>query len=140
MKQNYNQNYGRCGIAAILGQIHDCVRSNRFTVSVNDSREENRRFIYEYNLTHAKIAELLLAIDVADFCHSLRNIKPGYEHETLYVFCPQVQLYNLTGNRERVDVYTKFNLITTAGGNRVVVISLHPRNKPINYCFPRLKG
>ena len=69
------------------------------------------------------------------FCHSLQNIKTGYEHEVLYVFCPQVKLFNFDGIEKLVDIYTKFNLIESENRKRVIVISFHKRNKPIDYLF-----
>lgn len=70
-----------------------------------------------------------------DFCHSLQNVNPGFEHEILYVFAPQVQLFNADGEEEIVDVYTKFNVIDMPNGSRTVVISFHKLNKPIDYLF-----
>ena len=66
---------------------------------------------------------------------SLQNTKIGFEHEVLYVFVPQVQLFNSDGEEETVDVYTKFNIIDLPSGSRAVVISFHKRNKPIDYLF-----
>jgi len=76
-----------------------------------------------------------LQIVPGDFCHTLKNTKLGFEHEVLFVFCPQVILFNFEGNEEVIDVYTKFNIIEHNQGKRVVVISFHKRNKPINYLF-----
>ena len=76
-----------------------------------------------------------MQIEVEDFCHSLQNTKPGFEFEVLYVFVPQVQLFNADGEEEIVDVYTKFNIIDLASGSRAVVISFHKKNKPIDYLF-----
>jgi len=53
----------------------------------------------------------------------------------LYVFCPQVMLFNFSDEEELVGVYTKFNIIDVASGKRLVVISFHKRNKPIDYLF-----
>ena len=76
-----------------------------------------------------------MQIKVEDFCHTLQNTKPGYEYEVLYVFVPQIELYNADGEEETVDIYTKFNVIDLPAGNRTVVISFHRRNKPIDYLF-----
>jgi len=65
----------------------------------------------------------------------LQNIKIGFEYEVLYVFVPQVQLFNADGVEETVDVYTKFNVIDMSNGSRTVVISFHKLNKPIDYLF-----
>jgi len=83
-----------------------------------------------------KQKEILLGLRTEDFCHTLQNIKKGFEHELLYVFCPRVKLYNFDDiTEELVDIYIKFNLIESDNGNRVIVVSFHKRNKPINYMF-----
>jgi hypothetical protein len=76
-----------------------------------------------------------LKIAPEDFCHTLQNTNLGFEHEVLYVFCPRVMLFNFEDNEELVDIYIKFNIIDLNGGKRVVVISFHKRNKPIDYLF-----
>ena len=44
-----------------------------------------------------------MQIETDDFCHSLQNTKIGYEYEVLYVFVPQIQLFNAEGEEETVD-------------------------------------
>jgi hypothetical protein len=135
MNQHYNQNYTREQIDVILAMIQDCIRESRFIISKNENRQENIDFINEYNLNSGRQKEILLKINTEDFCHSLQNTKIGFEYEVLYVFCPQVMLFNFDGIEEPVDIYTKFNLIDSESGKRVVVISFHKRNKPIDYLF-----
>ncbi|HHY05754.1 MAG TPA: hypothetical protein GX532_02095 [Clostridia bacterium] len=133
MNQHYNQNYSREQIAEILAMIQDCVREGRFIISKNENRQENIDFINEYNLSSRRQKEILLKIEAEDFCHSLQNTKLGFEQEMLYVFCPQVMLFNFDGIEELVDIYTKFNLIDSDSRKRVVVLSFHKRNKLIDY-------
>ncbi len=135
MKRHYNQNYTYKQIDAILSIIQDCVREGRFIISVNENRQENRDFINEYNLSSKMQKEILLKIKTEDFCHILHNTKTGFEHELLYVFCPQVMLFDFNYKEELVDIYIKFNLIDNENGTRVVVISFHKRNKLIDYLF-----
>lgn len=135
MNPHYNQNYTREQVNAILDKIKKCVRNNNFTISGNINRQENIDFVNEYNIRSDKQISILLQIQSNDFCHSLQNTKIGYEHEVLYVFVPQVQLFNAAGEEEKVDVYTKFNVIDLPRGSRTVVISFHRRNKPIDYLF-----
>jgi hypothetical protein len=97
----------------------------------------NNAFVARFNLNSEKIKKLLLNIQVEDFCHSIQNKKLGYEHEILYVFCPKVELVDIWANESTVDVYTKFNIVQYNSTSRTVVISLHERNKPIDYCFSR---
>lgn len=135
MNPHYNQNYTREEIDAVLAKIKSCVAKNRYTISLNENRQENIDFIYEYNLRSNKQKSILMQIETEDFCHSLQNTKIGYEYEVLYVFVPQIQLFNADGEEEIVDVYTKFNVIDLPSGSRTVVISFHKRNKPIRYLF-----
>ena len=135
MNPHYNQNYTRVEIDAILAKIKVCIESGRYIISQNEKRQENIDFINEYNIRSDKQKSILMKIETDDFCHSLQNTKTGYEYEVLYVFIPQVQLFNADGEEETVDIYTKFNLIDLPSGSRTVVISFHKRNKPIEYLF-----
>lgn len=135
MSQHYNQNYTKEKVKAILQRIQDCVRGGKYTIAKNENRQENLGFIREYNLTSEKLRHILLQIESEDFCHSLQNTNIGYEYETLYVFCPQVTLFNLDNEEKLIDIYTKFNIIDMERDNRVVVISFHERNKPMSYLF-----
>jgi hypothetical protein len=135
MSQYYNQDYTKEEISAVLQKIQECVSSGKYSVAQNENREENVALIREYNLTSDKQRRILMQIGVDDFCHSLQNIKPGFEHEVLYVFCTQVTLFNIADEEKQLDLYTKFNIIDLAMGSRVVVISFHERNKPIDYLF-----
>lgn len=135
MNPYYNQNYTREEIKAVLGRVKSCVERGRYTISLNENRQENIDFINEYNIRSDRQRSILMQMNPEDFCHSLQNTKPGFEYEVLYVFVPQVQLFNADGEEETVDVYIKVNLIDLPSGTRTVVISFHKRNKPIDYLF-----
>lgn len=135
MNPHYNQNYTREEIDTILAKIKVCVEKDRYIISQNENRQENIDFINEYNIRSDKQKSILMKIETDDFCHSLQNTKIGYEYEILYVFVPQVELFNADGEEELVDIYTKFNIIDLPSGARTVVISFHKRNKPIHYLF-----
>lgn len=135
MNSHYNQNYSKQEIDEILDKIKNCVYNNRYTISLNENRQENIDFINEYNIYSNKQKKILLQLKVEDFCHSLQNTKPGYEYEVLYVFVPQVNLFNAEGVEEKVDIYIKINIIDMSNGSRTIVISFHKRNKAITYLF-----
>jgi hypothetical protein len=135
MNPYYNQNYTREQIDAILDKIKDCMVTNKYTIALNENRQENVDFINEYNIRSDKQKSILLQLRTEDFCHTLLNTKIGFEYEVLYVFVPQVQLFNADGGEETVDIYTKFNVIDMSNGSRTVVISFHKLNKPIDYLF-----
>lgn len=135
MSEHYNQNYTREEVEVILNKIQNCVNDDQYIISQNENRKENTEFINEYRLDKKKQKEILLSIKVDDFCHSLNNINPGYEHEILYVFCPQRTLFDVFGEEEFVDIYTKFNIIEYRINKKVITVSFHRRNKPIDYLF-----
>lgn len=135
MSEHHNRNYSREEIKKALAIIQDCIREDRFIMSKNKNRQENIDFINDYNLNSKKQKKILLDIEIEDFCYSLQNTNIGYEQEVLYVFCPQVKLFNFDGIEELIDIYIKFNLIDKNNGKLTIVISFHKRNKPISYLF-----
>lgn len=135
MNPYYNQKYTREHIDAFLDKIKECVVNNKYTIALNENRQENLNFISEYNIRSDKQKSILLQLRTEDFCHTLKNIKIGFEYEVLYVFVLQVKLFNSDGEEETVDIYTKFNVIDMANGSRTVVISFHKPNKAVDYLF-----
>ena len=135
MNPNYNQNYTKEDIENILCIIKKCIECNKYTISFNQNRRENIAFVNDYNIRSDKQKRILLNIKVDDFCHSLQNTNVGYEQEVLYVFVPQVSLFNIEDIEEVVDIYTKFNIIDYGDTSRTIVISFHKCNKEIDYAF-----
>lgn len=135
MHSYYNQNYTKKEISTILKSIKNCIKNNRYTIALNENRLENISFINEYNIRSNIQKSILLKLKINDFCHTLQNSKIGREYETLYVFVPQISLFNYNGIKKNIDIYIKINFIDTISINRVVVISFHKRNKPIKYLF-----
>ena len=135
MNEYYNLNYSEQEIDFILRKIKEYINENNFIISQNKKREENIRFIKEYNLTVSRQKKLLLSIVTKEFCHSLQNTNIGFEYETLYVFCPQRTLFDAFGEEALVEIYIKFNIIEYENNKQVVTISFHKRNKPVDYLF-----
>lgn len=135
VNSNYNVNYTKEQIEVILDIIKKCVKDDNYTISQNERRQENIELITNYNLNRQKQKEILMKIQSEDFCYSLQNDHIKYQHEVLYVFCPQVMLYNLDDKEEQVDIYAKFNIIDINNLKKVIVISFHKRNNPIKYLF-----
>jgi len=71
MNSHYNQNYSKQEIDEILDKVKNCVYNNRYTISLNENRQENIDFINEYNIYSNKQKKILLQLKVEDFCHSL---------------------------------------------------------------------
>lgn len=113
--------------------VKNNVQKNMYTISMNRNRKENREFIDEYNIRNDKQKQILLNLKVTDFCYSVRNHKEGYEHEILYVFAPQVELYDSENIKSAIDIYIKINILNTNNG--IIIISFHKMNKPIERLF-----
>lgn len=60
MNSYYNQNYTREEIENVLNKIKGCVGEDRYTISLNENRQENIDFISEYNIRSHKQREILL--------------------------------------------------------------------------------
>ena len=135
MNPYYNRDYEWGEVDKILSKIKACIEKESYYVSLNEKRKENISFINTYNIRKNKQKSILMQIEVDDFCYSLRNKKNGYENEVLYVFVPQVSLFNSDDDEECVSIYTKFNILDQPSGNFVVVISFHKLNRPIDYLF-----
>ena len=124
-----NQYYTREVIDVILARIKSCIQNNRYTISLNENRRENIDFINEYNLCSDRQRSIFMQIEIDDFCYSVQNTEMGYEHEVLYAFVSQVQLFNAEGTPETVDVYTKFNVIDVPFGSWVVVVAVYKSDR-----------
>ena len=85
MNPYYNQNYSKEEIDVVLNKIKSCVGSNKYTIALNENRQENIDFINEYNIRSNKQKAFYLQLKTEDFCHTLQNTKLGYEYEVLYV-------------------------------------------------------
>lgn len=115
--------------------IKDCVRENRYTISLEYNKMENIKLIEEYNINEKKRIDILFTLDYRDFCYGLQNLKDGIEQNNLYIFCVERELYNIEDKKETVDIYLKFNIICNEMEEYRLLVTLHKRNKPITYVF-----
>ena len=129
------KDYSEEQIRNLIEIIKDCVRENRYNVSLEDNKLENIQFIEEYNINEKKRINILFDLDYKDFCYGLQNLKDGVEQNNLYVFCVSRELYNIEDKKELVDIYLKFNIICNEAEEYRILVSLHKRNKPITYVF-----
>ena len=122
-------------IMNLIESIKDCVRENRYTISLEDNKLENIQFIQENNINEKKLINILFDLDYKDFCYGLQNLKEGMEQNNLYIFCKQRELYNIIGKKELIDIYLKFSMICNESEEYRMLVSMHKRNKPITYVF-----
>ena len=136
LNEHYNTDWNHGQIDTILDHLRYCILSDQFTILKGETtREENRRFIEDYNLNKSRRKELLLGIVSEDFCYSLTSTNADHFGDTLYVFCPIVTLLDPFGDEETLKVLVKFDIMETAEGRFIVVISFHKPHRPIEYLF-----
>ena len=117
-------------ILKYLKRAKIAVVQEKYNLSMN--REKNKKFSEDYNLTAKKIENIILNLEVENFCYAVDNGKEEFSHEILYVFCSREEL-NYFGKYNEVDIYIKFNLIDSAG--YLYIISFHEREKSISFLF-----
>lgn len=122
-------------ISEYLRKFRKLIINGKYTVSKNKNRRENIEFIEDYKINTRKEKEILLDLQVDDFCYAVDNVNEGFEHEILYIFCKSQEL-DYWGTLEDIDIYIKINMTETRRGDDfAIVISFHKRNKPIEYLF-----
>lgn len=129
------KNYTEEQIKNLTEIIKDSVRENKYTISLEENKNENIQFIEEYNITENKLIDILFNLEYTDFCYGIQNMKDGIELEDLYVFCPKNELHDINGMKVIVDIYIKLYILEITPNEYRIIISLHERNKPITYLF-----
>lgn len=122
-------------IKVYLKDLKSLMLEDKYTISLNDNREENRKFIEDYKIDSSREKEILLNLEFDDFCYAVNNIKPKFANEVLYVFNKEYSL-DKWGEFVSVDIYIKTNkLHTRSGEDFVIIVSFHERNMPIKFLF-----
>ena len=116
-------------IGGFLEKFKTLVKNRKFIITQNDKRMDNRQFIQKYHLNLKKQVQMLLEIQVTDFCYSIDNDKDSSER--LYVFVKEYYLDNW-GIVEKVAVYIK---IVIKIEDYTVIISFHEPHKSIKKLF-----
>ena len=122
-------NHTKEEIEEYLERIKKCVIKGKFIVPQTDNRIENPEFIEKYKLKSSKIKDMILNVDVLDFCYSVDNYNSV--NEKMYIFTKEYELYEW-GINNIVLVYIKFVL---KNNDYVVVVSFHQPNKKIKKLF-----
>lgn len=116
-------------IEEYLKQVKKFIKRGKFKVLDTAKRQENQEFIKKYRISTKKSKEMLLALDVLDFCYSADDYdKTG---ERLYIFTKEYEL-DSWGIKSKILVYIKMVLKRE---EFVVVISFHEPNKKIKKLF-----
>lgn len=122
-------NHTKEEIEEYLKIVKKSVNNGRFVVCTTPKNEKNRKFIEEYKLNKNKQKQMLIEIEVKDFCYSADNYNDPQER--LYFFCREYELNNW-GTIENVEVYIK---IARKQNDFIVVVSFHKPEKDIKKLF-----
>lgn len=122
-------------IKVYLKELKNLVLENKYTISRNNIREENKKFIENYKIDSKKERKILLNLEYDDFCYAVNNKNQKFAHEVLYIFNKEYEL-DKWGELVSVDIYIKTNKTQTRSGEDImIIVSFHERNKPIRYLF-----
>lgn len=95
-----------------LDVLRKLILSGKYTISKNENRQENLNFIEDYKIDSRKEKEILLSLQIDDFCYAVANEKLEFAHERLYIFCKHYEL-DKWGELECVEIYIKTNVLET---------------------------
>jgi hypothetical protein len=122
-------------IKAYLKELKKLVLENKYTISRNSNREENKKFMEDYKIDSKKEKEILINLEYDDFCYAVNNKNPKFSQEVLYIFNKEYVL-DKWGELISVDIYIKTNKTQSRRGEYImIIVSFHERNKPIKYLF-----
>ena len=122
-------NHTKDEISKFLDKFKKLVKAKKFVIPQNAKRKDNREFLQKYHLNQKKQMEMLLEINVLDFCYSVDDDKNPTER--LYIFAKEYELDNW-GILEKVSVYIK---IVIKADEYTVIISFHKPKKLIKKLF-----
>lgn len=122
-------NHTKEEIDEYLKIVKKSVNSGKFIVCTTQKNEKNRNFIETYKLNKNKQKQMLMELEVKDFCYSTDNYNEPQER--LYFFCREYELNNW-GTIENVEVYIK---IARKQNDFIVVVSFHKPEKNIEKLF-----
>lgn len=122
-------NHTKEEIKEYLNKVKESISKGKFIICTTPKNEKNRRFIEEYKLDSNKQKQMLIELEVNDFCYSADDYKNPKER--LYFFCREYELNNW-GTIEKVKVYIK---ITIKEDNFIIIVSFHKPEKNIQKLF-----
>ena len=132
------QKYSEQEIEEVLGQIKELVSQNKFIISTGENRVKNDEFADEFNLDKEKRNQLMLKIEVRDFCDCVQSPNVYKNHDDYFIFGPYFLLTDVFGDERQVQVYAKFVLATSkTTGLKTIVVSFHEAERPMSYYFKK---
>ena len=117
-------------VAKYLADVRKSIQEKRCVFA---AREKNEQLFVKFIFSEQMREEILLNLEVEDFCGVLQNEHPNFAHERLYVFGKEVWMIPRYGGEKRlVSLYIKINKLD---GPFCIVISFHEQERPLKYVF-----
>ena len=126
-------NYSVTEIDAYLQSVKALIKCDKYRIDTNSKRSANKDLFLKYVIDEALAKDILLSLTPYDFSEVRHNSHVGYEHELLYIFGKDVELWErFRDNPKIVSLYLKFNKLDD---KLLIVISFHEQEYPIRYYF-----
>lgn len=124
-------------VETILIKAKDNQRNGK--IQINSDKWEYVKFKKVYNITDEEILQIFLNLEVYDFngCNIIQKKEDEdfiYLDNKMYVFTPRKFFRN--GIEETLIIYVKF-AFDKNDGDKTVLISIHPADRPMPYLFKR---
>lgn len=109
------------------------VKEGRYEIERNANREANSMLFRNYLISEEDAKKIIYNLTPMDFSEAVRNRKPQYADEILYIFGKEVKLLERYGDAEKeIELYIKFK---KESNDYVIVISFHEAKYPVKKYF-----
>lgn len=109
-------------ISSKIAQIREKILNDEFKICL---REKNLAFTRKFKfIKKAQFKTVLLNLNICDFINSEEEDNPlVYGFGMVYVFIKEIELFNICGEKEKVNLYIKIKVPDIE--NNLIVISFH---------------
>lgn len=116
-----------------LSNVKKAVKEGRYEIERNANREANSMLFRNYLISEEDAKKIIYNLTPMDFSEAVRNRKPQYADEILYIFGKEVKLLERYGDAgKEIELYIKFK---KESNDYVIVISFHEAKYPVKKYF-----
>lgn len=116
-----------------LSNVKKAVKEGRYEIERNANREANSMLFRNYLISEEDAKKIIYNLTPMDFSEAVRNRKPQYADEILYIFGKEVKLLERYGDAEKeIELYIK---LKKESNDYVIVISFHEAKYPVKKYF-----
>lgn len=123
-------NLSKPEVKSYLDELKKSVRCGWFRLA---PRYKNEQIFVQYIFSEDDMKEIILGLQVEDFCEAVYNDHHDYKDEILYIFGKSIRLVSkFDSKEEEISLYIKLNKLSNM---YVIVISFHIQEHPLTYRF-----